>query len=235
MSLIAQAAFAGLIKPQNSINPNSGVISHWKLDEASGANAIDSVGSNTLTPAGAGAVGSASGRVGTCRTFSSSYLTCADNPSLSLTGSMAITAWINPASNTVQYYVSKFDTSGNQRSYTLYRESNKIGFFVSPDGTTSVIVQPSVNLTSNVWNFLACGYNGTHIWISLNAGTIYTTPHTGGIFDSTAAFTLSGILIPAIYGMAAGSMDEVNIYNRSISAEEISHIFNGGAGRTIPY
>src|SRR5688572_33512783 len=71
------------------------LISHWKLDEASGTSAADAHGSNTGTLAGT--EGWVSGKVGNGFEFNeASQFNCGTNSVLNLQENGAISAWIFP-------------------------------------------------------------------------------------------------------------------------------------------
>src|SRR5262245_39117478 len=106
-----------------------GLISYWRLDEASGSRA-DSHGGNALTENGG--VGSAAGKISGAADFdgSNDYLSRADNADLS-TGDIDFTvqAWVNPGSKTaLRPIVGKLNGAGTVAEYLLLYSSSSDRF-----------------------------------------------------------------------------------------------------------
>ena len=85
------------------------------------------------------------------------------------------------------------------------------------------------------WVHVAIVYNNKHPSLYVNgvyAGTGITSPRTfvypsknlGGSYDVEAGFSF------AQYGLYQGYLDEISIYNRALSADEITAIYNAGSG-----
>ena len=83
-------------------------------------------------------------------------------------------------------------------------------------------------LTTNTWSHLAATYNGSALTLYLNGVSIGTQAGTGSIATSTGALRLGGNAIwPEWF---QGDIDEVRVYNRSLSAAEIQTDMNASVG-----
>jgi hypothetical protein len=232
---------------QNLINPyvftasgttlNNGLVVYYKLDEASGSRADSEPNGTSYTLTDNNTVGSTTGKIGNAASFiaaGNEYLSAADTDDLSFT-SFTITCWVNFASTSSdRALVSKWTSTGNQREYLLYMNSSRIKLLVSANGSTSTAaIANTFGAPSNgVTYFVACGYNADTdlAWISINNGTVDSVSHTTGIFTGTSPFYIG--IFSASFGAMDGWIDEVAVWNRSLSAGEISEVYNSNAGKT---
>jgi hypothetical protein len=216
------------------------LISHWKLDEASG-DAVDSHGSNTLTET-SGTIGTAAGKIGNARDFESGdteLFSRADNASLS-TGNIDFTfsAWVNFESLAANgALISKWDLAGNVREYAVIFEAGFLKFLVSSAGTDTIAVSavslgaPSVG----VWYFVVAWHDaGSSINIQVNNGAVDTLAHLTGVIDSTASFCLGSLNEFAGYYLD-GLLDEVSFWKRVLTPAERTNLYNSGAGLAYPF
>jgi len=216
------------------------LVSYWELEEASGTR-VDSHGSNDLTDNNT--VGQGTGIQGNGADFekaNSEYLNIADNASLSITGDMTITGWINPESSTGNdCVVSKWNTTGNQRSFAFYYTSgNTMRAFISSDGTNANTSKLDISTAGAITDLTLQQFA---IVYDASAGTIYfyldgvlnnvSTGHKTSIFDSTADFYLG--YFSQDFAYFDGIQDEMAIYNRMLTAGEVHNLYNGGSG--LPY
>ena len=216
------------------------LVSHWKLDEASG-NAVDSHGSNTLTET-SGTIASAAGKVGDCRDFEAGdteRFVIADNASLSITGSMTLCAWVNAESfaSNPNGIACKWTTAGNQRSYELLMQqtTGRALFAVSQTGAASSgSAAWASDLSTATWYFLCGRYDGVNVSVSVNAGTPVSAAYSSGIFDSTSPFVI-GDLNDSGFSPFDGLIDEVSIWSRALSDGEVTTLYNSGNGLAYPW
>jgi concanavalin A-like lectin/glucanase superfamily protein len=229
-ALLGRAAAA----PSTLLN---GLISYWKLDEASGV-AIDSVGANTLTDNNT--VTSAAGKVAGARQFTaaqSEWLSCADNAALS-TGDIdfSIAVWINlNAGVTTRVVASK----GNLGAYTTAEFSVEhsggatITFYVG-NGAASANVGKALAVSG--WHFVVAWHDSVAntINIQVDNGTLASTSYSGGSYDSAFDFNI-GKWANYAGGYFDGLIDELAIWKRLLTAAERTSLYNAGAGITHPF
>ena len=209
----------------------SGLISHWKLEETGVSDRLDSVGTNHLTPTAT--IAAATGKIGSGCDFErddARKLEIVDNASLSLTGAMTIGCWLKAESvGITATLMSKWFTTTSQRSYLCRQMStNVLQFFVSSNGTTNTSIMATTlgAISAGTWYYFLAGYDLTNIWIQPNGGTRDSTAFSAGIFDGTAAFAI-GYETTNFFD---GVIDEVSIWNRSLSTAEGAQMWNGGYG-----
>ncbi|HVZ75731.1 MAG TPA: LamG domain-containing protein [Candidatus Paceibacterota bacterium] len=220
----ANAAQAAIITPAN----NFGLLSYWKFDEGSGATARDYSGngynldlynSPTWTP----------GKIGSSLSFNSSSIQVASRGFTSAynfgTGDFSVSFWIKPSSPwgtgaTIGLIGQKSSDSDN--GWQIYQDSGHPGHL-------------DVRLTQQ-HNFLTTATIPTGVWTLATfvrtGGTIYW--YVNGVLDSSSTDTANIIgAAPFYIGYAQtwgayynGSLDDIRIYNRALSAGEVANFYN---------
>lgn len=198
-------------------DPPSGMLSWWKAED----NANDSFGSNHGTAQGG--LTYAPGKVGKAFSFNGTngYVEVPDSNSLDLTTAMTIEAWINPTS--LGGIITDKHTDGSTDGYMLDIHSNKLRFVVGDKTLTSI-----ADLQANTWTHVAGTYDGNALKVYIN-----------GALDSSlpSSITIPTNNLPLRIGADSsggnlfnGLIDEVTIYNRALTAEEIGSIYMAGSG-----
>ncbi|HET6953953.1 MAG TPA: LamG-like jellyroll fold domain-containing protein [Acidimicrobiales bacterium] len=200
-----------------------GRVASFGFDEGSGTIAGDRSGSgNDGTVSGALWT---TGRVGGALSFDGSgdLVTVPDTPSLDLTGGMTIDAWVRPAGPaTWSTVVLKERSSG--LSYGLYGadgDGNPAGY--ARIGGDREVAGPSA-APPGVWTHLAVTYDGAALRLYVNGALVRSTSRTGTIATSNDPLAIGG---NSAWGeWFTGEIDEVNIYNRALTAAEVAQDMN---------
>jgi YD repeat-containing protein len=225
----------------NVVKATSGLIDYWRMDEASGTTFADSVGGKTATAVN----GVTLGGTGALASGNDS------NPSASFDGSNdAASAAVNLSGTsklTVEFWLKWSSFSNNDDlafEFTPNSSNTNGGFFISPNSTellsrfvvgigrsgsrnTASFARPS----ANVWHHYAIVFDSTASasqqvipyvdgaaasYIKLSSGT-----GAGAFANSTLYFMSRGA--SSLFGK--GNLDEVALYNRALTAAEISAHF----------
>ena len=213
--------------------PPSGLVAWYRGEN----NALDSQGMNNATVFNESYL---TGKVGQGFDFNgtNAYLEVADNPALSITGAIGLSAWIKPDVNSRQQVVmAKY--APNQASYYLGLNNNgTLRFVVYQNGGGSVFrgVDSTLAIPVNQLSHVTATFNPLtqEIYIYRD-GVIMASPLISGssnvtsIFDSTGKFYI-GVAETDLGGVFFdGVIDEPQIYNRALSAPEIQSIYNAGS------
>jgi len=198
------------------VQPPSGMVSWWPGD----GDANDIIGTNNGTLVNGATF--ASGMVGQSFSFDGTddYVQVPDSASLDLTAQITIDAWVYP---TVlgRRVVDKI-TAGGSDGYLLDTWPGNVRFIVGNIGVVG-----STPLSTGVWTHIAGTYNGSQLRVYVN-----------GVLDGSVN---TNIAIPANNlplrigadqngsNLFNGLIDEVEIFDRAISAEEIQSIYNAGS------
>lgn len=152
---------------------------------------------------------------------SASYVSVPSSPSIDLTGSFTLEAWVNPLSLSVSSkgIISKGSTLGTGLRYGMrILTSGKIS--LNTNGGQKLV--SSSALTINKWTHIAGTYNSStntySIFINGQLDTVATVTGTPPITNSDSLFIgISGSSTPF-----NGKLDEVRIWNRGLGSDEIS-------------
>ena len=152
-----------------------------------------------------------------------------DAASLDLSSAVSIEAWINPstASTGYQIYAMKASSGGWGSGYGLLANSNGTLFFSPTGWFAHGYLNPSYVLPADTWTHVAATYDGTNTVIYINGVSTYTKTETTQGTIPQNNFELG---IGTDYGVPSysfdGQMDEVRIWNRAISAQEVTDHIN---------
>jgi len=226
LSLLATLAFAACTPTAAQAQP-AGPLAQYSFDAGSGLVLAD-MSSNGHTMTLINGPAWAPGRSGTALSFDANndrVVAQAYVPELNLEGGSAtLSAWIYPRSNsTWQMIVLKPARAGHAAphfDWSMHRQSgtgNLIGFF-GCDGQ-----QRSSTATTplNTWTHVAVTYDGRALRHYLNGALDRTTPLTCAVTNTSS----QPLRIGANGGngeVMNGSIDDVRIYNRALSAAEIA-------------
>ncbi len=207
---------------------SKGLVGYWKMD-ADQKNSTSTFDSSGYYNHGliSGATLTNEGRFKEGYKFDgvNDYINVSDTVSLNPT-SITITAWVKPSTTTYGTIIMKYNSSN--KGYGYYAGGGSSGveqrFFV--DGVSA---DANNFLTVNQWNHIAVAYNTTHVFFYLNGVSDGTSALAGGTIDSTTNVLRIGADtgVTPIQEFLNGSIDEVRIYNRALTAEEVAGLYNG--------
>ncbi|MEW6127478.1 MAG: HYR domain-containing protein [Acidobacteriota bacterium] len=202
--------------PQSCVTPPANMISWWPGD----GNANDIQGANQ----GSGGA-FATGKVGQAFSFSGSTLVSAPNSaSLNLTGTaVTLDGWIRPTASTDAVYLGKSQNAAND--YVLLYQSGQLSAIIKAGGTETT-VNTGVVPALNQWTHIALVYNGATIKVYADGAEVGSTAKTGNLAGSNVPFSIGGRAGELFFN---GLIDEVEVFDRALSAAEIQSIYNAGS------
>jgi len=210
---------------------NTNLVSYYKLDESSGT-VIDSLGLNNGSNVGATA--EVTGKIGTAYNFTETENDYIDHTYSIPYGAFSITAWINPygAIDSADTIYGTRKTGEENPLATLSRKSNGIVLNLrGNDGTSYFNLQKTIAITTGQWYFVTATYYANKTAnVYVNAGTPATSTYAGNTW-SDAINSAIGIESFAYDGEEFnGVIDEVGIWNRTLTSTEITQLYNNGTG-----
>jgi hypothetical protein len=209
------------------------LISHWKLNEASG-NAVDAHGSNTLTET-SGTIASGAGKIDASRDFESGdteYFEKTDNADLS-TGNIDFTVcfWAKAESAINNMCaVTKGGFSAASHEYALYiNTSGGTKFRFTLGGSSLYILDSSVSVSAGTWYFVVAWHDavGDGMNIQVNNGSVDGTSHLTGVPDSATAFRIGASSAGNYWD---GLIESVSFWKRVLTSDERTELYNSGNG-----
>ena len=208
-----------------------GLVAAYNFNQGSGTQLQDvsGTGNNGIIT---GAQWTTSGRNAGALTFngSSNLVTVADSNALDLTTGMTLEAWVFPTvaptgwrtivakemTGTVAFYLHACTTNNN-------RPATGARF-----GTADQVLYGGSRLTANIWVHLAATYDGLNERLFVNGVQVSSRTQTGPMQTSTGALRIGGNGVFGEYFQ--GRIDDVRIYNRALSAAQITADMNTPVG-----
>ncbi len=213
------------------------IVSYYQLDETSGT-VIDIAGVNNGTNNGATA--GVTGRIETAYNgFDAPDEIDLGAGNLNITGNMSISVWVFPTLFTggAKMIVTKDCGTATTCTQWEIHASGGTGIFEMAIGNETAGIQNKVSATSgsalDEWLFVVGVFNETHLSIYLD-GVLNATSEFHGVQASTTQDVFIGNDGDGTNPFV-GTIDEVGIWERPLTQEEITKLYNDGAGLTFPF
>jgi hypothetical protein len=205
-----------------------GMVSWWEFDDGSGAIAHDSAGTNHGTVYGASWTND--GKIGRALDFDGSgdYVDCGTNRSLGGMSALTIAGWFKPdftisgGSNPDEINIlERFEV------YRMYfsQASSRLYIFVWNNvGASAYVGSDSDTFVAGVWYHFAAVYDGANLKLYMDAvEQLDVSSLSGNVASSTNFLGIGGPIDGHYFD---GIIDEVRIYNRALSDEEIQALYH---------
>jgi len=160
------------------------------------------------------------------------YLYAADGGSTDINGAdqpISICFWVKLESYSAdQRFVEKYDTGQLQYRVRYDTSDGGIKFFLSSDGSAYTECTGATDIDDTDWHHICAVYDDTDMRVyfdgSLDSnGADNPKTYSAGIYNGSDQFTISSDSSPA-----DGLIDEVIIFDRAISAAEVSDVMTNG-------
>jgi hypothetical protein len=162
------------------------------------------------------------------------YVEVPDSDSLDITDAITVEAWVNPNSLLSQSgarpgIVNK-KSSTYYNAYELWIEDDQLHFrlFYNNDGSYKDLDSTTSPFTIGQWTHIVGTYDGTYMRIYADGNEIGNKDVGAITIDSSDENLFIGAKYWGGYEFFNGSIDDVAIYNRALSADEIIAHYNDG-------
>ena len=241
------AGFAARFGPQTDCDRDpagcidEGLVSYWSFDERSGITAADASGNGNDGTVANGTTwttgvkpfsGGISG--GSALQFDGvdDYVGVSYDASLQPDDQISVEAWIKPASLSGNQTVISTKESGGYAIVLNDIHSDKIWWSIKAGGSYTDLQVDATELNVSAWNHLVGIYDGSKTYFYINGVLKESSPKSGSIdYDYSNAFFVAA---EAASGESPagnyfnGSIDEVRVYSRGLSATEVRYHYNKG-------
>jgi prepilin-type N-terminal cleavage/methylation domain-containing protein len=210
---------------------SSGLVGYWKFDEGSGTNAAESSGGGN----GATLFDSptwTTGKVGSgaltfdASSWQSTYT--ANTSTTQPTTAVSLAFWMKAGTTNGIQHVIAADTNADSltHGYGAWLQNNYFEFYAVTYSGGGLMI--SYSDTTN-WHHVVGTFDGSNVRLYLDGVLNGSTPIAGPIdyTGATYGFTLGAAQHSAhtIY-YYTGSLDDVRVYNRALSAAEVAALYN---------
>lgn len=210
----------------------------YKLD----GNSNDCVGSKNGTDSN---ISYGAGKIGDCAVFdgSSSRILIDDHADVSPVGDFSISAWVNSdsVSNFRRGICGKYrgDSTGRSFYWGIKQSDGVCTLAVYSSGTVGVEKTIDIgDMTAGTWYHFVIAFDlsagSAELFVNnVSKGTM-TGFSTAGVYDSTAKVAI-GDFGEAEGNWWDGKIDEIYLWFKCLTTDEIAVLYNDGAGRTHPF
>jgi hypothetical protein len=200
-----------------TVNFDSSLVGWWRGE----SNAVDSVGTNNGTWSGTEAY--AAGKYGTAINIDGNN--SITTPLVVSNRNLTIVAWIKGKSNSHGGFIG----STNDAPYKIFWFGHEgVDDFMTlyfGNGITFESFSSDTILDLSAWNQVACVISDTGV-------TFYDNGNRASTGDFTISATMFTVALPPIgYRGFIGSIDDVQIYNRALSSNEVASLYNAQASQ----
>ncbi|MFN8643007.1 MAG: LamG-like jellyroll fold domain-containing protein [Candidatus Binatia bacterium] len=158
------------------------------------------------------------------------FVVASDRPSITLPGNLSLDAWVRTTNAQHPAIVSKAHTGAG---YFLFLLQGRLGFAFT-ENIADYHVAPGPTLSDGLWHHVAVSIDRG----STSGGRLYADGALVLTFDPTVG---AGVLPPAPSTLRIGqrfssgqpfqgAIDEVEVFDRALSAAEVQALFSAGAG-----
>lgn len=201
------------------------LVGWWRFNEGSGIMTYDRSGNEnngTLN----GNPQWVTGKTGGALEFDGNYdyIDCGNNASLDITDNLTIAVWVktNDSGNGQH---NPYVTKGDQSYAIKHHISNSIEFFIYHDRNWHLVNFPVDGSFNGVWHHLAGTYDGTNLKLYIDGTLEATNAYSGSIARSIFSVNIGRNAQTGQF--YKGVIDDVRIYNRTLTSDEIAKIYSG--------
>jgi hypothetical protein len=217
-----------------------GPIGYWNFDEGYGTTAYDSTGyknDGTITSA----TWIKNGKKGGALSFdgASDYVNCGSDESLNISTSFSVSVWINlndtETTSSDPTIIAKYSGTGDgERSWLLsYRNVGStdkgIAFYVV-DSSNNLVpsYRSDWNPSANTWYHVVAVYDSDSQTMRTYVNSLIDKEKISGVPSSIKSTSSVDVVIGSIPQYFNGQIDDVKIWNRALSADEVKLLYDKG-------
>jgi len=230
----------------------TGLLAYWKFDNngSGGVSLLDSSGnSRTLSaPNGTSGVSLGTGIINGSANFSGDNSTYLSRSGTFLDGSRdeySISAWVKTTREDEVFFVDQ-STGANWGGSTIQFDMFSDGrvyksIFWGVDGETGDPLydraESSTSINNGNWNHIASTWKRTgSVKVYVNGALNGSSASSGNYANvPTENVSINGNADGTYLVGKSANIDEVGIWNKELSASEITSLYNAGAGKTYPF
>jgi hypothetical protein len=237
--LPAKLAAGGTPLPGGLVNASlagTGPIGYWPLKDGSGTTAVDNGGNHNGSLSGGAGWSTEHG--GAATFDGSSGIVSTTGPVLNTAKNYSVSAWVKLASTGNSSTVVSQGGAATGAFSLQYSSTFKAWTFVTPKSDSTTATQTAVHAVDapalNTWTHLVGIYDVTSGNLSLfvNGAIVGTVRNSDGPWNATGPLAIGGV--KHIDGSANnyfnGSISDVQVFQKALDPDDVSLLFNGGAG-----
>ena len=235
---VAPSAFAACAASSSAyksvVTGTPGVVGFWRMDETTGSELCDSVGSQAGTYGSGvsrghvGATSDGNAAAGFDGTLNA-YATVDDAPALNPTFGVTVEAWVKPSTVANGYYT----TVRKDGQYMLRLYGDNLYFRVWLPGGMQYNVEAFNVLDVDQWQHVVGTFDGSLLRVFRNGEQVAAVSVSGALQTTTNPLSIARDTSGAA-DYFRGQLDDISVYGRGLSAGEVLEHYEVGSGpRTV--
>ena len=220
------------------------VYARYKMNASSGTDVLDSSGNNRNgTTVNMDDTNWQTGKLGNCLYFNGTdeYVNMGNIRCFREFNPFSVEFWYKTSASTISILVSKFASGeAGGKGWYLISWLGNIGFLISNTYGSDyfILVSSGLNLNNGLWQHVIVTYDGSQLASGCNLyvnsvqqtfNPLYGTTDVEGSIANSADLTLGALSGGGF--LFSGHMDNMVLYNKVLSTDEIDYRFNSGVGR----
>jgi hypothetical protein len=202
------------------------LVAYWELDEGTGTTASDSAGRNPGTVYGAKWV---DGQIGGALRFNGvdHYVDCGKAAALA-PEKMTVAFWMFMEGKTsYQYILGRANDMGLRQDYALFTGGDGRLKFAFGEKAGAMNVQSKGELSPGQWVYVVATRDGAAASLYLNGHLENSAAYSFTVTNKGQSLRIGSIGLPEPEwaGFFKGMIDDVRIYDKALSAEEIQELY----------
>lgn len=156
---------------------------------------------------------------------STNHLTCANDPTLNISGPITLSAWMRPSAVATQYIIKKAVISATNGYELSLSTGNKLFFRLNQVASADTYrINSTTNYPTGSWFHGCVTYDGSNLRLYMN-GISDATAVAGPASITTNSLALGIGAQPDGTTKYSGIFDDLCIWNRALSANEVSLLY----------
>jgi len=209
----------------------SGLVSYWRLDETTGTSIADSVGTNTGTSANNASTMTTGGKVGNALDFngSSDYINIDGVETWDNYNESTISMWIksNDKTQTNKYMYMEGSSTNNNSFFGIAIVNNHLYSFARNAAAETIFTEEASTELNETWHHVVVVRTQTNYILYLDGVLEDSDTFTWETIDSDKTTLGCTGRLSGYANLFNGAIDEVCIFNRALSANEVASLYAG--------
>jgi hypothetical protein len=205
-----------------------GLVGWWRLDDGAGTSVADSSDGGHNGSFAAGNLAWVQGKFGGALKFDgTAQVEVPDHADFHLTDAVSIALWANPEA--VQETDAKLfcKQKSSYYPYCLQYSAATQTIYANVNASSQLNTKPYLANFPGQWAHLCCTYDGSVLILYKDGVEVARATGSGKLQQNTLSLTLGGRLTYTTSNNFKGLIDDVRLYNRALTPQDIQRIMQG--------
>src|SRR5256714_7127666 len=216
----------------NGVTATAGLVSYWRLGEASGTSACDSWGSNAGTYQGGYTLGRLGALAGDSNTAvaldgSTGLVSVPHSSSLDVGDAFTVEAWVKRA----RFGAQAYETVASQQANAWLLAFDQSNRLVLRQAKVGDLVYSTRSVADTNWHYVAVTKNGASVHLYLDGADVTGTVTNRTMLNNTLPLSIGHSPNSAYL---SGTIDEVALYRNALAASQVQTHYGAGAVTPSP-